>query len=267
MRPAQHRDMLLRMAVQCLEHMAAPGNTGSEHEFAARYPFMQQPGSGGAEVSSEAGSDGAAAATAAADRALLLQFAQRLMLYQPATTKGPSNPLAAAAAAVAAAAPQPMDVDGAAALPPPPPGMSRQDVAAVEGKAASSGEALLRQKLGLLNWSAAVGWDPTEMLPVYLAAACDPGEQVRSVAWEKAVCGVRTGAGLAHPPARPLPSASAAGMLQVSRRGDELLKKRCGIDAHKPTGEAGWRAAGWHGRRGYARAARRRPSAANAAST
>lgn len=42
----------------------------------------------------------------------------------------------------------------------------------------TAGEALLRQKLGCLNFSAAAGWDPTEMLPVYLAAACDPNEQV-----------------------------------------------------------------------------------------
>ncbi len=43
-----------------------------------------------------------------------------------------------------------------------------------------AGDALLRQKLGLLNFSAAAGWDPTEMLPVYLAAACDPNEQVHT---------------------------------------------------------------------------------------
>lgn len=42
----------------------------------------------------------------------------------------------------------------------------------------AAGDALLRQKLGLLNFSFAAGWDPTEMLPVYLAAACDPSEQV-----------------------------------------------------------------------------------------
>ena len=41
-----------------------------------------------------------------------------------------------------------------------------------------AGDALLRQKLGLLNFSFAAGWDPTEMLPVYLDAACDPSDQV-----------------------------------------------------------------------------------------
>lgn len=38
---------------------------------------------------------------------------------------------------------------------------------------------LLRSKLGFLNFSAAAGWDPTEVLQTYLAAACDPNEQAR----------------------------------------------------------------------------------------
>jgi hypothetical protein len=42
----------------------------------------------------------------------------------------------------------------------------------------SAGEVLLRRKLGFLNFSAAAGWDPTELLRVYLAAACDPNDQV-----------------------------------------------------------------------------------------
>ncbi|PRW21127.1 proteasome-associated ECM29-like protein isoform X1 [Chlorella sorokiniana] len=210
-RPAQHQAMLLRMAAQCLEHMAsgaASSASGSEQQFAAAYPFLQQPqqqqqqqqaGEGEAaggerppalEVGSTAApAAAAAAATAAADRRLILQFALQLMLYQPPSAKGPSNPLQAGRE------PAPMEVDAPAAG--PPAGMSRADVAAVEGKQAPAGDALLRQKLGFLNFSFAAGWDPTEMLPVYLAAACDPSEQ-------------------------------------VSRRGDELLKKRCGVDSHKP---------------------------------
>lgn len=43
---------------------------------------------------------------------------------------------------------------------------------------ACAGDALLRRKLGFLNFSAAAGWEPTEVLQVYLAAACDPNEQV-----------------------------------------------------------------------------------------
>ncbi|EFN52702.1 hypothetical protein CHLNCDRAFT_138705 [Chlorella variabilis] len=201
--PQQHQDMLLRMAAQCWEHMAVTGNSfarGSEKDFAAAYPFLQQPSP------SEAGpaEAGRGSGTAAADRRLVLRFALLLMLYQPTSAKGPANPLAAAQAAAGGGGssngPQPMDVDAAAAaVAGLPPGMSRQDVAAVEGKAAPTGEVLVRQKLGFLNFSAAAGMDPTEVLQVYLAAACDPNEQV------------------------------------VSRRGDELLKKRCGIDAHKPT--------------------------------
>ena len=64
----------------------------------------------------------------------------------------------------------------------------------------------MRQKLGFLNFSAAAGMDPAELLLAYLAAACDPNDQ-------------------------------------VSRRGDELLKKRCGIDAYRPPGAWAGRAA------------------------
>ncbi|PSC71704.1 proteasome-associated ECM29-like protein [Micractinium conductrix] len=214
-RPAQHQDMLLRLAAQCWEHMAASTGAppwGSEAAFAARFSFLARAG----EASSGASVDAGAAApspTAAADRALVLRFASRLMLYQPPSFKGPSNPLAAAQAAAAggngsgagAGGAQPMEIDaaggGAAAaaapLPGVPAGMSRQDVAAVEGKAPPAGQMLLRSKLGFLNFSAAAGWDPTEVLQTYLAAACDPNEQ-------------------------------------ISRRGDELLKKRCGMDSQRP---------------------------------
>lgn len=37
---------------------------------------------------------------------------------------------------------------------------------------------LSRRKLGLLNFSATAGLDPTETLLIYLAAAADPNEQV-----------------------------------------------------------------------------------------
>jgi hypothetical protein len=134
---------------------------GTEQQFAAAYPFLQQPAAAAAAeapaaASEDAGTAAAAAAeraagstTAAADRQLLLRFALALMLYQPTAVRGPSNPLAAAHAAAATAAagggPQPMEVDtssavaAAAALAGVPPGMSRQDVAAVEGKASPTG--------------------------------------------------------------------------------------------------------------------------------
>ena len=123
--------------------MAVTGNSfarGSEKDFAAAYPFLQQPSP------SEAGpaEAGRGSGTAAADRRLVLRFALLLMLYQPASAKGPANPLAAAQAAAGGGGssngPQPMDVDAAAAaVAGLPPGMSRQDVAAVEGKAAPTG--------------------------------------------------------------------------------------------------------------------------------
>jgi hypothetical protein len=145
------------VVMQCWEHMASGGAAtvrNKEHEFAAAYPFLQSPankavagindeaeeGDSAAEVAAVGG-----AATAAADRKLLLRFAQLLMLYQPPSAKGPANPLAAAQHAAAGGGggrPQPMDVDGGAAPASAglPPGMSRQDVAVVEGKAPPTGE-------------------------------------------------------------------------------------------------------------------------------
>lgn len=121
---------------QCLEHMAAGAGssaTGSEQQFAAAYPFLQQQGEGEAGAAGGQGAGLEGAATAAADRRLLLHFALQLMLYQSPSSKGPSNPLQAGRG------PAPMDVDAPAAG--PPPGMSRADVAAVEGKQAPAGGA------------------------------------------------------------------------------------------------------------------------------
>lgn len=56
------------------------------------------------------------------------------------------------------------------------------------------------QRLGLLNFTAAAGIAPHEVVRHYLVAACD--------------------------------SADAAG--RVGRRGDELLRKRCAVDSPKP---------------------------------
>lgn len=134
-----------------------------------------------------------------------------------------------------------------------------------------AGDALVRQKMGLLNFSSAVGWDPTEMLPVYLAAACDPSDQVGGAGQRWRVRLLRTvwrrRCGHRHSPAAEqrvelpvklpveLPGrlvrlagneflcCFATLTLQVSRRGDELLKKRCGVDSQKPTGLA--LCAGW----------------------
>ncbi len=132
---------------QCLEHMAtgaASSPAGSEQQFASAYSFLQQEqqqnGEGAAAGGEpEAAAGGAAAlapagtTTAAADRRLVLRFALQLMLYQPPSAKGPSNPLQAGRG------PAPMEVDAPAAG--PPAGMSRADVAAVEGKQAPAGVA------------------------------------------------------------------------------------------------------------------------------
>lgn len=90
-------------------HVHVQGNAfeyGQEEAFAARYPFLSSP----------------------QDRGLLLAHGAKLMLYQPPSVRAPSSALQAAQQAQQA---QPMEVDGP---PPPPPGMSRADVAAVEGK-------------------------------------------------------------------------------------------------------------------------------------
>ena len=39
-------------------------------------------------------------------------------------------------------------------------------------------DVLAKRKLGILNFSAAAGIDSTEMLLIYMAASCDPNEQV-----------------------------------------------------------------------------------------
>lgn len=121
-----------------------------------------------------------------------------------------------------------------------------------------AGDALLRRKLGFLNFSAAAGWDPTEVLQVYLAAACDPNDQVsREVGATKGQYFLQAGHILlaqwlrfgAPGDSQPLvPASSSRHKSQVSRRGDELLKKRCGIDSQRPLGEEGtrtWPLAGW----------------------
>lgn len=151
---------------------AAPGTGASGGSGQAEAGEPGEPAGGAAAAGTgQAGANygagaGPVSATAAADRALLLRFALMLMLYQPPSAKGPSNPLAAAQAAAAGGGsagrgPTPMEVDAApgpggqgttaGAAPAAaaaavaslqagvPAGMSRLDVAAVEGKAPPSG--------------------------------------------------------------------------------------------------------------------------------
>ncbi|KAL3147888.1 hypothetical protein ABBQ32_002606 [Trebouxia sp. C0010 RCD-2024] len=195
----QHQPILLRLAVVGLEGLAHPPpkhQLGTEEEFAARYPFLQN----------------------ARDRSLFLGFAAKIMLYQPpallprvmpAAAQNPSealgqliqssigggNPLArgpsggSLSRGSSGGAPGPI---------PTPPGLAKQDVGVVEGKAAPSVSVLQKRKLGILNFTAAAGMDPNEALLLYLIAAADPQDA-------------------------------------VSRRGEELLRKRCGLDSPKPS--------------------------------
>lgn len=106
---------------------------GKEEQFAARYTFLASP----------------------ADRQLLLSFGLKLVLYQPPTTKGPSSALQAAQQAQ-----QAMEVDGGAAAaapeaPPPPAGMSRADVAAVEGMQPPAGVVVGRAVVSFWWWGQA----------------------------------------------------------------------------------------------------------------
>lgn len=139
-----------------------------------------------------------------ADRKVFLDFALRYILYLPASVKGPSSALQASRQAS-----QQEEVTDATAISPPgvqtaaptstaPPGLSQQDVVAIEGKPPFPDAATLQaRKLGILNFTALAAISPAEVLPLYLAAASDPSEG-------------------------------------IARRGDELLKKRCAVDAARP---------------------------------
>jgi Proteasome stabiliser len=61
-----------------------------------------------------------------------------------------------------------------------------------------AGATLTSRKLGILNFVAAAGVAPTEVLLHYLVAACDPTEA-------------------------------------VARRGEELMRKRCAVGSHRPS--------------------------------
>jgi hypothetical protein len=89
----------------------------------------------------------------AEDRAVLLSYALKVMLYQRPSSgnKAPPTPLGLAiAAAAAAAAASNAPAAAAAAAVPPPAGLSVADVALLEEKGVPSQEALVRLKLGLL---------------------------------------------------------------------------------------------------------------------
>ncbi|KAK9810293.1 hypothetical protein WJX72_008148 [[Myrmecia] bisecta] len=199
----QHREMLLRMAITGCEFLATlPSHKwGTEEEFRAKYPFLQSPG----------------------DAATFLDFAFKTLLYQPPqlgyqraltplqlaqqAQQGQQGAQQAPAGQAGNGVAQGNGAAGAAhgdapaaaptGPPPAPAGLSRAELPAITGKNPPTGDVLVNRKLGILNFTAAAGLPPADVVLHYLVAATD--------------------------------SADA-----VSRRGDELLRKRCGLDSPKP---------------------------------
>ena len=91
-------------------------------------------------------------------------------------------------------------------LSPPPPARRTKPNNAARPSLASArrlaAKALEQRKLGLLVFSRLLALPPADMLPIYLVAACDPGDA-------------------------------------VSTLGDSLLKKRCGVYSPKHEGAPG----------------------------
>jgi proteasome component ECM29 len=202
-RPAPQQATLLRLAVAGMGHLSnktMPFTAQESEEFAAKYPFLSND----------------------ADRQIFLDFILRLMLYTPASTRGSLSAVEASqyrqnyvpipdsdaeeeepqqeggqgenSAAARAAA------EAAPTPAPAPGGLSHADLIAIEGKnpeALYVPATLQARKLGVLNFTAMAGIAPAEVLAIYLAAASDPTDAVQ-------------------------------------KRGDELLKKRCAVDASRP---------------------------------
>ncbi len=217
-RPAPQQATLLRLTVAGMEQLSnktMPFTAQESEEFASKYPFLSNDD----------------------DRQIFLDFILRFMLYTPASTRGSSSaveaakyrqnyvPVAADAdadaeegeeernagqggeggggAAAANAVDEAMARMAAEAAPHPAPapgGLSHADLIAIEGKnpeALYIPAILQARKLGVLNFTAMAGIAPAEVLAIYLAAASDSTDP-------------------------------------VLKRGDELLKKRCAIDASRP---------------------------------
>jgi proteasome component ECM29 len=210
-RPAPQQATLLRLAVAGMEHLSTktmPFTAQESEEFASKYPFLSNNN----------------------DRQLVLDFALRFILYSPASTRGSLSAVEAAQyrqnyvpvvdsdgeeeeggeegaggneTAATTAINQAMARAAAEAAPPPAPapgGLSHSDLVAIEGKSPEplyNPTILQSRKLGVLNFTAMAGIAPAEVLALYLAAASDPSDP-------------------------------------ILRRGDELLKKRCAVDASRP---------------------------------
>lgn len=130
-RPAQHKAVALRAVTAALS-LLQPAPGGSYSQVVAA----------GSSTPINAVS---LLPPAAADRAVLLSHALKLMLYQRPSSgsRAPATPLGLASAAAGLAA-------AAAPAAPPPAGLSAADVAALEEKGVPSQDVLIKQKLGLM---------------------------------------------------------------------------------------------------------------------
>ncbi|CAK0785632.1 hypothetical protein CVIRNUC_008843 [Coccomyxa viridis] len=195
-RSQQHKEMLLRMAVNGLGNqstLGAASRSQSKDNFTARCQF----------VASES------------DRRSFMEHALKVLLYQPPATLRQTPALQQGAQAPGARQPgqqvgaqangtrnglRQADAAGQPSLEaalPVPPGLCPADVRAVEGKSPLTGDSLSQVKLGILNLSAAAELAPRECMLLYLVAAADPDDA-------------------------------------IARRGEELSKKRCSTDGNKP---------------------------------
>jgi len=210
-RPASQQATLLRLSVAGMKHLSnktMPFTAQESEEFAAKYAIL----------------------SINEDRQCFLDFILRFMLYTPASTRGSVSAVEAAqyrqnyvpvpesdveeeenveeegaggGGAPTTAINEVMARAAAEEAPPPAPapgGLSHTDLVAIEGKHPEglyTPAILQARKLGVLNFTAMAGIAPAEVLSIYLAAASDPTDPVQ-------------------------------------KRGDELLKKRCAIDASRP---------------------------------
>jgi proteasome component ECM29 len=205
-RPVPQQATLLRLSIAGLEHLShktMPFTAQESEEFASKYSFL----------------------SVHEDRQCFLDFILRFMLYNPASSRGSVSAVEAAqyrqnyvpvpdsdaeeeenveeeGAGGGAAINEAMARAAAEAAPPPAPapgGLSHADLIAIEGQnpeALYVPATLQARKLGVLNFTAMAGILPAEVLSTYLAAASDPTDPVQ-------------------------------------KRGDELLKKRCAVDAFR----------------------------------
>ncbi|GBF95386.1 hypothetical protein Rsub_07814 [Raphidocelis subcapitata] len=188
--------------------------------------------------------------SAPADRARLLEHLTRLLLYQRPVTDKPRTPLAAAAAATAAAATSTAAAAAAQVPPPlPPPGLSPADVAAFEEKGAPDAWELVRRKLGALQLIAGATAGSPVLSSGAGAQGGPPASSAGPPAQEASTAGSdgdvangeaqSSGAGtqLLTPSEVLIPLLAAAcdPSEPVSRRGEALVRRLCGVESARPS--------------------------------